>query len=516
VDDESTLNISDLYSLFREAWRRYSHICLPLSASVFLLGAAFCIGLPDYYSANSLIYLEPARVSSKVVEAPSNEMLNERLEALRQTILARQNLREVRERFKLFPEDKGPSGSERAMEKFKNAISVVPYVSKTGEKRLHTFRLEFSNPDPKMAFEVTKALTNLFIERSILDRRTEMKGTEDFLESRLIEVRKKLEATENEMQKFVSDNFGHLPDHLDQAVARLESDQTQLATSSEMLRANRTRLAHLETERADLKRRDVGAISATSSSEPGEASQETLARLETQLAVLTEQYTPLHPDVITTKKRIEAIRKQLRSGGISSSGSGTKYDSPGIVRLDREIKELQIEISSLEGENKRLRSGIEELQNAIEAMPLKEQELLKIKRDYNLIKQSYERLLEAREDASLQSSLVQTQKDAQFKVVEPPEVPVNPAGPNRLVIFSVGLLAFILILVGTPIAGFALNGGFKHAEELSDQMGIKVLGVIPPLNTLQQRTVRKLHFLVASAVAIVLFFGGVVVIFAIR
>ena len=204
--------------------------------------------------------------------------------------------------------------------------------------------------------------------------------------------------------------------------------------------------------------------------------------------MLQTKYSDKHPDVVNTKKQIEMLKQQIAQGGgrTVSKGRNTSLlvgassDARGIRG---QINDLNVEITRLKGENENLKSQVANLEKDIEAMPVVEQQLVKIRRDYDTVKKNYERLLEASKDAELQSNLVRSQKGAQFKIVEPPAVPVLPAGPDRLIVGAGAIGLSILVLCASPLLFFFINGSFKFRQEIESELGIDVLGVIPPMDS---------------------------------
>ena len=137
-------------------------------------------------------------------------------------------------------------------------------------------------------------------------------------------------------------------------------------------------------------------------------------------------------------------------------------------------------------------------------MPNKEQELIRIKRDYSNVKQNYESLSAAKEQATMQTNLVSSQKGTQFRIVEPPALPVIPAGPPRMGIIGAGVVAGIACFLVVPLLFFYLSGAFKFRDEIEEDLGVQVIGVIPTLATPMSLTAarRALVFSVVTSVAL--------------
>ncbi len=487
------------------AIKRYWKVAVWPALATFGVVSVLAYRIPSFYAADTLIFMQPQRINSKILEEQKREEVNERLQALVLEILSRPRLKAIVDRFKPYPEYTGVEGAEHALRKLRKAIVVAPAQSATGgQQPLQTFKLSFTHRDPNMVFEITKAISNLFIEESVYDRRSEVQGTQDFFDAQLTESRKKLEETENQVQEFVRQNFGKLPEHLDQAVARLQNLQSQLESNTQLLSANMTRRGNLERELEEVRKlaNSIGADDPRmAASDPAEA----VEQLQAALAVLRSRYTEQHPDVVATKKRIDALKEQIAKGGGRKnpaprvSGAGAS----AVLTVKRQLNEVDIQIANYQQENERLKKQIEVLNADIQSMPVKEQELLKIKRDYANLKDTYQKLMGERDSAGLQASMIRSQKATQLRVVEPPEKPTEPAGPPRALIGIGGFVFALLLLVTIPIGLYFLNGSFRSKEEVEETLGVKVLGVIPPMITPEALgATRRIQWLSGAASAV--------------
>ena len=62
-------------------------------------------------------------------------------------------------------------------------------------------------------------------------------------------------------------------------------------------------------------------------------------------------------------------------------------------------------------------------------------------------------------------------------------LPVIPAGPNRLLFFAGGLITGVLVLIAVPLGLFFMNSSFKFRDELENELGLPVIGVLPTMDT---------------------------------
>ena len=116
-----------------------------------------------------------------------------------------------------------------------------------------------------------------------------------------------------------------------------------------------------------------------------------------------------------------------------------------------EIESLDRQIAFKEGEEQRLRAEIGDYQARLEAVPGIESEWVALTRDYDTLQATYRELLSKSENSKMAASLEQRQIGEQFRILDPPRVPLKPHSPNRIRINLMGTLAGLglgLLLVG--------------------------------------------------------------------
>ncbi|MCC6954663.1 MAG: hypothetical protein IT290_11140 [Deltaproteobacteria bacterium] len=504
------------------AFFRYWRIALGPALALLVTGAFLAARIPSYYNADARILMQPQRINSQLLETGNREdkdEMKQRLESLAQEILSRPRLRSILERYQIYPESKGLQAAEAALVKFRENIEISPVQSPTGGSTTQVFRLGFSHSDPKMTYDVARALSSLFIEESIVDLRAEAQGAEEFFDAQVTEARKRLEETESKRQAFISANFGKLPEHIEQSMARLQTMSAQLDTNAQLIAANMQRRANLETLLAEARKYNTTTSNGQTQSVASDPA-ERIAQLESALVVLRSRYSDQHPDVIKVNGQLAALRAELAQGSGKStkrSAAVTAAANPLVFNTQRELAEVETQLAGLRQENSRLQVRIDELQGDIQQMPVKEQDLLKINRDYENVKSSYDRLLNAREQAGLQTSLIRSQKGEQFRIIDPVELPRTPAGPPRLIILGGAIALSLAMFVAIPFLMFLLNSSYRTKEDIESELGVSVIGVIPQMLTPESVAVdRRLSlasFLLSASSAVVL---SAVIFFVVR
>ena len=107
---------------------------------------------------------------------------------------------------------------------------------------------------------------------------------------------------------------------------------------------------------------------------------------------------------------------------------------------------------SLEVRANNYRNTVKELENKIHTLPEIEAELVGLNRGYDITNKQYKELLNRKESAQLGQSADESTSKINFKVIDPPRIPLKPAGPKRILFYlivtflGVGVvLAFLFI-----------------------------------------------------------------------
>src|SRR6202044_104362 len=116
-------------------------------------------------------------------------------------------------------------------------------------------------------------------------------------------------------------------------------------------------------------------------------------------------------------------------------------------------------------------------------------------RDYNVLRKNYEELLNRLQSANI-AQAADTQADkVKLQIIDPPEAPRLPVGPNRMLLVTGVLLGGLLSGTGLTVLFGHLDQSFSTVEELRT-VGLPVLGGISVLGlvSLRQRLITALRF----------------------
>jgi polysaccharide chain length determinant protein (PEP-CTERM system associated) len=250
---------------------------------------------------------------------------------------------------------------------------------------------------------------------------------------------------------------------------------------------------------------------------------------------LLTQYTEKHPDVVIARKRLERLEKELEEEeklaakmngdiadeavgpGESPQPSGTKKNvipNPIYEQVKLQLVQREAEIVTLKLRTENARKELEKWEKMAAHVPQVEQEMTRLNRDYQIIKTKYEEMRDRQESAKLARDMETKAQKVQFRIIDPPKVPIKPSSPNR----PLFLAAVLALGTGAGLA-FAfllgqINTTFASASRLKSAFTLPVVGCVSAItsNRERRRRVRELLSFGLVSTSLLIAFGGLILI----
>jgi hypothetical protein len=159
-----------------------------------------------------------------------------------------------------------------------------------------------------------------------------------------------------------------------------------------------------------------------------------------------------------------------------------------ITGLKAQIKVTDIELGDRKVEQQRILRDIGLYQSRIEKLPVREQEMAQLTRDYEVSKENYKSLLDKKMAAEMALDMERRQKSERFTVLDRAKVPAKPVKPKRPLLYgivSAGSLALALLIgLGLELRRNVFLGEWELPE------GTVVLARLPYIEVGIQSTTR--------------------------
>ncbi len=480
--------------LLRVAIKRRWWLIVP--TVVVALGACAATRvLPNHYTSQATIFVTHQQVPERYVTPNSTSDVREALLIMTDSILSRTQLLQIINEFDLYPKDRKRLAPEDLIELIRSNISIEPMGKGTETKDLNSFMISFTNTDPHVAQEVTSRLTTLFIQENLKTREAQSSGTTDFLDEQLQTAAADLNQQESRVRDFKMHYLGQLPEQQGGNLAILTGLHAQLQNTLTAINRARQERAYTESLLSQYQNLTAAGVAAPGGAvvSPIEAKKAELTRLKDERANLAATYTDRYPDVVKMDgeiKEAEAALAALMKGAEPAKGATTKKSVNSAIppegnattaQLKSQLEANRLEIQNAEAEQKQIEARIAEYQSRLNVTPVREQQLADILRDYDLSKKNYDDLLGKKTQSELATSLERRQQGQQFRIVDPPSLPMKPSGADHVKISLGGLAAGLAIGVALAFLVETMNHSLLDEHELRRIFTFPLLVGVPML-----------------------------------
>lgn len=484
-----------------------------LICTVGWTGIAF---IPTKYESSARVYLNADPLLTPLLRGLAADTDPTRhLDFLQRTLLSRPNLEQL---VRLTDLDNGlatPAQKEALYKDLANSIDISPITP-------NLMVISYRNHDPQTAKNVVQSLLTIFAEKTAGSSRTEMDSAQRFLDEEIASYRDQLRSAERRRADLarrypdiVADrspdspaggaNSGSLVDQarstvvrtqneLEDAIAKRDSLRKQLASVPPMLNVDRAPQIVVTGGR------------------PASAEEARLDQLRTNLDTMRLKYTDQHPDVIAAREEIQQLQAEIKrsgGGGGSSAGPGktqipnTVYDQLKIQLVDAEGQVASVQRRLTAAQNDQVR-----IEKIAQSAPGVIAEVQDLDRDYGVLKKNYEELVARRQATQIADAADTKTEKIQFRIVDPPQVPLVPVEPKRALFLSVVLVVGLGAGLFAPVAMIQLDRSFATIAQLRE-LGIPILGSVTRLSlgAERRRAIVQLAGVCASALVLIAVYG---------
>ncbi|MCE2842166.1 MAG: Wzz/FepE/Etk N-terminal domain-containing protein [Novosphingobium sp.] len=421
---------SALHSIWHRRW-----LALAVAWAVCLLGWLVVAMVPNTYESNARLYVQLDDALSEVTGVGVGNRKRD-IDRVQQTLTSAVNLEKVIRSTAVGEEITTPKQMEAAVLGLAKKIKV-----ENVKDNLFEIKAEFGDgarsdaESAKIAQDIAQKLIDIFREENLAGNRGEMTQSLDFMNQQLADRQKELEAAEQKRLAFEASHPELIQGGVS-ALQRLEASRSELRGIDADLAAAQSALAVIN-----------GQLAGTPQSLPGIGPQGgargALAEAQAMLSALRSRgLTENHPDVIAARNQVNA----LKGAAASESGPGG-MPNPAYSSLQSIKAERQANVQSLMARRAAVQSDISRITGSQINNPELAAEQQRINRDYDVLKQQYDKLLQDREELRLRGQVETEHNAVKFEVIDPPTTPRAPVAPNR------PLLLMAVRVTGLPVLG---------------------------------------------------------------
>lgn len=517
--------IGQLSGYLRAMWR-HRWYALATAWIVSLIGWGLVTSMPSKFEASARIYVDTTSILGPLMQGLAvKPNLDQQVGMIARTLITRPNLEKVLRNSDLDIRAKNNTEKEELIDMLQARIQLIG----TGKDNL--FSLTYWDSHPAQAKKVVQALVNIFVESSLGDKRKDSESARRFLDEQIKSYEQKLVLAENSLKDFKQKNMGIMPDdkqnyygRLSDASARLNQAQLELKEAENGRDAIKSQVAgedpillpdETPSEVADAERGRSGY-------KRNPELDERIQSLEKNLDAYRLKYTEQHPDILATKRILAQLQDQKEKENqaakvdeeieqakhaVEAKASGEKNVmqtrrqnlNPVFQQLKVALGEAEATVASMKARVNEFQNRLSDLKNQATMVPQVEAELSQLNRDYEVNKANYEKLLARRESATMSNEMDAGTGGMDFRVIDPPRVPLAPSSPNRPMLYTFVLLGGLLSGLALAFAMSQIRPMFSDRDGLREFTGLPLLGSVSMIWTPEQRRKSRRRTIVYAA-----------------
>ncbi len=495
----------NLLSYIRGIWR-FRWWILGIAWAVSVAGWIVVAQLPDQYKASARVYVDTQSLLKPLLRglaASGNE--RQRLLLVTKTLLSRPNLEKVMRMTDMDLQARNATETDQIIKDLKDNIGLVS----TRDVNLYT--ISYKDRRPELTKLVVKSLLTIFVESNLGGSRKDQDSARQFLEQQIAAYEKRLEEAEARQAAFKHTNLQYLSDGSGY-YAQLKENQNQLTQAELDLKIQGDRLQSLKEQMEDAKDEGGDELYDDLLSSSGQSSiyDGRISALESNLDELLLRYTDKHPDVVGTRENIVDLKKKREEELLAAVDMMEGENSSGLMnpvyqQLRLTFADAKANVAAKEAVVTEYKKRIEKLTAAVDKALKVETQSKQLNRDYGILKNQHQALMKSLESARMGHEVDVSANAIRFRIVEPPRVPPNPSGPNRMLLSSGVFVGGLVLGMLVAFLLSQLRPTFDDRRLLNTITDLPVLGSVGMVWTQGQRTGRKRRQLAFLFVFFVLF-----------
>lgn len=470
-------------------------------ACVFLLGTAVAVLLPPAYESVATILIEQPEVPRDLVESTVTSYAEQRIEMIKYRVMTSENLSRIMNRFGLYEDLRKSAALPRIVDKFREDITIETIEARVLDPRSRratqatiAFTLGYRSQSPSRAQQVASELVTLFLAENMRERQSQAAATTAFLSQEAQRLAERIKTLEAKIAIFKTENVGRLPQELEINIGVMDQAERDLARIDRRIEGLRERRNLLQSEMKLVS----ASITADMAQRDGEGTPlQRLAMLREKLSILSQTLGPRHPQLINLKNEIAALERALQDPSQSVPGRNMKLAvlrdgeqaesilslNPVYLQIRSQLRAADVELRELESERESLADRIRSYESRMAQAPEVERAYRALIRDYDNAQRKYNETKDKQLAAELSQALEAERKGERFVLIEPPQLPMQPAGPAKWLLVLGSLVLAVVSGVGLMLLIDMFDERIYMPRQLAVVTGEMPLQVVPYIQT---------------------------------
>jgi len=490
-------------------WRRRWYV---IAIAWLICGAGWTMvaSLPNKYESSARIYVDMDTMLGPLMRGIAVEMnLAQQIDLMQRTVFSRPNLEKISMLTDLDLRVTTPEEKNQMLDGLAKKLAIA-------QQGRNLFRVTYEDTDRELTKRVVQAVLQIFVEGNLGASRKDMDATSKFLNDQIGDYEKQLNDAEAKLAEFKRTHLGLMPgdkgylERLTALAADLERTQTYTDEAVQVRNTIQKQLSEIPQYLSQSQSSQPATLAMSSGSADGPAGPESdltlrIYEMQRNIDSLLMRYTENYPDVVVLKKRLEEMKQQQKKEleermaaqdaevnpvQVAANDNG-KLSNPLYEQVKLQLVKQESVVAALSTRVATRKEELAKLRSQVDVAPQVESELQRLIRDYDIIKRGYNELRARQESARLARELETKAQKVQFRIIDPPLVPLRPSGPDRPIYLSGVLLAGIGAGIALAFVLGQINATFGSIQALRAAFQLPVIGSVTIISPASERWRRK-------------------------
>lgn len=207
------------------------------------------------------------------------------------------------------------------------------------------------------------------------------------------------------------------------------------------------------------------------------------------------RYKEDYPDVRQLQESLTTLDKQIAAEEAAQKGStstrqgaaasvaprasapqGARADPEAVLRVT--LQAVRNEIDQRSQQQKKILADLQRYQARLDAVPIREQQIIDVDRDYETNKAFYQTTLDRQMQAEMAADLERRQKSERFTLLDAARPAEKPYSPNRPALNFLGVVAGLGLGLGLAFLLELRDDSVRGEDELAS-LGLRTIARIP-------------------------------------
>jgi polysaccharide chain length determinant protein (PEP-CTERM system associated) len=456
---------------------KYKWLAIAVAWVLCLAGWFYVMAMPNQYISEAKVHVDSRSMLTPLLRGLTIETdTRALLVIMKKLMFTNNNLEKIAHLAKLKGVTQGKKQRFELLKLLKEKISI-------GGGDNDIFNVSYASSDPNVAKNVVLAVLTVFSEQTQARTKGDIGTAQQFLNKQIQEYEDRLVHAEQSREKFKRENFGLLPENERDQMAQLNALNIKLDEAKLNLNETISRKKMLQAQLIEaLDSSDEWSVSNSSQESGGLrlGLGGKIQELKSNRTDLLLKFTENHPAIVSINTTIKLLEQRQKEKGPSSVDARAMVN-PYVQSLKEAANGASAEVAAIQSRVNYVQAQLDNRTEQLDSRLKIETAMKNLNRDYDTVKENYMQLLQRREQATMSGKLDLQASSLKLKVADPPNLPLKPDSPNRMLLTPVILFLGLLGGFGAAFLLYFIRPVYMSVKELRVNTGLPVLGTVSML-----------------------------------